>query len=1011
MSPIVFMRSLGILFAASWLMVAGASGQTADRYLNRGVVTNAQVDAIEFINQGRFLIETPDIPWNSQSTRDFTNQGEMGGFVGFDFLTITPEGERLPARSFNNTRTGRIFSFADLSFFLFSGGGGGNFIFGSDNSFMLVNADTIVNRGNIAVDSTGLIQLTGKTVDLASSTLLVDPNLNQSLGFGFGFFDFFITPTNFIGDPGIFDLAWGLGNNTNVNQASISSGSGTFISPLFQVTNKFSSFAFCRDSLFLSGPSWTRVNSPTPTNVTVEVVVVQVPSTNISVDVRFVPSLLPNFDTPQDDYTCPTIQLSALSTNVIDLSSSVTSYYVVDQTGASTNVNLLENLAAPGFRPGPLIVTKFQPPDWSFGFSSNFVFSAGLFNDPQFTNAVVTNFYSVYAAEISSLATPLPFLPDVGASNASGRVEIQADTLDLRNTRIRGEGLVSIQATNFLSSDKAVIDSSSLNYDLTVPAVPGSTQPLRFQSLAPDLVERFAGNIIAFGSVWTNVLTPTDTNLPSVEFHFHLTMVDATGMHTEEPALVHHLKLTGPQGVEINDNLHVTDDYEITSPAVTINGALNLRKGLLWDQSHFSGLQSLTNNGAITTADLVTLGNSPADSLPNFVNHGAFAAYSYTINASNFVNTGSLTATNFFEEIFTNFCYGTVITFTNSEPSVGPVEVNAQQALFSGGTVATDGDIYLNGGVFKFRGTLMSTHGPTNQAGGRITLNVTDTLTDSGADAGNHWVMGDGFHMAPSGVKPGGDLLGTWMSSDASPFAIIEHSWGGKDVGAVSAGYQNNLAIGRLTLTGATNSVFEFYPTGAKNAIYVDLLEVPSAQSASLQQFTNTIYIAPGMTIYYADLRSTNSTITAESVNGLTFGDGKMVWVSSYAGANSSVDVALRDVPGGRSIKVNRALRFSTIIDSDADGIANGFDPFPFDPVEVRSVTLAPDGGVNITFYAAPQTTYTVQYRDSLDPSGSWKTLTQVLIGGTALQLTTVRDPAGAVGQRFYRILYTPTSQ
>src|SRR4051812_15300076 len=61
-----FMRRFLLILSACFLTLASASATDAV-YLNRGVVTNVNVDAFSFVNQGRFLVESIDIPWQSQS--------------------------------------------------------------------------------------------------------------------------------------------------------------------------------------------------------------------------------------------------------------------------------------------------------------------------------------------------------------------------------------------------------------------------------------------------------------------------------------------------------------------------------------------------------------------------------------------------------------------------------------------------------------------------------------------------------------------------------------------------------------------------------------------------------------------------------------------------------------------------------------------------------------------------------------------------------------------------------
>ena len=75
-------------------------------YHNRGIVTNAQVDAVHFLNEGQFFVNPFTVPWDSQNTLTFTNRGLMSGNIGFRFDTVTPPfGRRTQAQSFFNSGT------------------------------------------------------------------------------------------------------------------------------------------------------------------------------------------------------------------------------------------------------------------------------------------------------------------------------------------------------------------------------------------------------------------------------------------------------------------------------------------------------------------------------------------------------------------------------------------------------------------------------------------------------------------------------------------------------------------------------------------------------------------------------------------------------------------------------------------------------------------------------------------------------------------------------------------
>ena len=99
-----------------------------------------------------------------------------------------------------------------------------------------------------------------------------------------------------------------------------------------------------------------------------------------------------------------------------------------------------------------------------------------------------------------------------------------------------------------------------------------------------------------------------------------------------------------------------------------------------------------------------------------------------------------------------------------------------------------------------------------------------------------------------------------------------------------------------------------------------------------------------------------------------------MVWVP-FAGPNTSVDVPISST---RSIRVNRALRFSLRIDSDQDGIPNGLDPTPFGTSSALAAQVTmKTGALEIRFQAEGQTSYTIEYTDQL-ANPDWKVLRQV---------------------------------
>jgi hypothetical protein len=132
---------------------------------------------------------------------------------------------------------------------------------------------------------------------------------------------------------------------------------------------------------------------------------------------------------------------------------------------------------------------------------------------------------------------------------------------------------------------------------------------------------------------------------------------------------------------------------------------------------------------------------------------------------------------------------------------------------------------------------------------------------------------------------------------------------------------------------------------------------------------------------------------------------GHLRWVSSFAGPNSSVAVLIN----GQTALVNKALRYSKIIDSNGNGIPNYYDLNPFDPPPVvLSASVAPGnppptGPFAISWTAAPSTAYLVQYSTNLSPA-VWLPLLSYTNVASSNLVVTVHDTNAVSGQRFYRV-------
>ncbi|MFO1499411.1 MAG: hypothetical protein U1G07_13615 [Verrucomicrobiota bacterium] len=156
--------------------------------------------------------------------------------------------------------------------------------------------------------------------------------------------------------------------------------------------------------------------------------------------------------------------------------------------------------------------------------------------------------------------------------------------------------------------------------------------------------------------------------------------------------------------------------------------------------------------------------------------------------------------------------------------------------------------------------------------------------------------------------------------------------------------------------------------------------------------------IDDNMVIYFA-----SASVPAEQLDGQL--GNRLRWVSSFKGPNSAVDVLRRN---GRIDQMNRAVRESTIIDSDDDGLPNASDPFPLDPDTPLALTGVavdtPPSTVSFSWDAKPATVYRVEFTSSLG-SGDWRHLTDYTNTTSKVKAAVVQDwLSSGSAQRYYRV-------
>lgn len=972
--------------------------------------TPPNIDATTFVNSGDFIITnvinfsryglyaSPGLPYEPWNMLNFTNQGSMVGLFGFRFNRTTDSGSS-PMQNFVNENGSRIYGtgliFDELP-------GVGQFRTTSQllfqNTYVLVSASNVVNRGLIETDNQSLIQIQGSKVDLAHSAIQIRPigNVYEDLlggsclyggttwagPFGIG--------GVFIPDQGIDDYYWGVETND-------------FPTPLYFQTNGLQSLAqtpphnvtqlvppyvtWIGNQLVLTNPvTFVYTNQVDPTNWIVQAVFVQNADTNITASVQFGPSLILT-----NPWTTPVIEFVASEPDYVNGGERLNYLYFMDYSTSWTNLDYLETNTysspnLPTMKPAGYAVSRTVPCEYLAGRPANAAATEELFFNRGYSNIIVTNFSAAYAWVATNVSIELP--AGASISNSSARVEIRADELNLEGARIRGEGLVSIKANHLSASSNAVVDVDHAIYTL------GSTNGnLNVQDVTKDLTRRMGGTVYSWTGVYTNfanVLStnvgpdPTDptlivTNISTnlVNIGFHLWMVD-NQMQTRFPQKVHELT-THSTNVTLADRINVYDSLNVDAQRLTVTGTLNINDPLHdWRGTNFPNLNQLTNEGVISVVNSGYFGSDRTQPYQTFVNRGLIEGLSHNIRTEQFENSGRIVAQR--------ISVGT----TGLIPVGGPITLQTTSGKLEGGEFVALRDIQFTAGDLKFRNY-------TNTTGLALRLNVTNVLTDAGGDANNQWSVKNGIYLQRCPAS--GDLLGTTVT-DYAPFREVNSTWAARDRGVSAAGFSNNVAVGHLILDGAPGTTHRYSGTGTANGLYVDFLDL---RGPALVNLGNALRISSNLIIYFA-----YSNLPAEELDGM-FKDagapgGRLRWVKEFAGPNSGMDLLL---PDGRTIRVNRALRNSPTIDSDGDGTPNAFDLDPFTPTITGMTVSQPPAlrAATISVGAPARSVYQIEYTSEL-AAPVWTSLGTFTNEALTAKSMTVLDtnlPPSTL-QRFYRL-------
>ena len=738
---------------------------------NLSTVTNLSLDATTIVNFNTIYARGTSLGQTINNLY-FTNDsgGRIFGDVGFDFKYVNSDGGlRAPASAIVNQ--GLI-----------------------QATTILLSATNLINSGRLFAGASGFLKLEGNDVNVSRSVLSASDA--STIGVGSTFVDTNGVVISYLNASAITDIYWGAGTGNvmsararamslrglnsslfppvvsspshDVQSVAVGSGSGIYGEQIFG-TN-FVPFV--------------RTNRQ-GTNFNVQVVLVQTntANTNLSVDVRFASlggaggSLFSGSDV--------IIRFSTFASDTITGNFYTNNLYFLDHLNSETNSVLIDNRAANASRPAaydlnrnPLYDQYFSPA--FFSFTSNAVMTSNIFYEDGFAQDTVTNnFYAAYQVEVGNTASfsangsDFPHLHD--PANFPGRVDIIAKNLDMAGSRIRAENFVSIRADNLISSVGTQIEAPFIQLDIS-----NTNSTLTLTNFAPAEVARLNGTLSFYSTTWTN----SYTNLGTLNFRYHVLVVDASRLAGRTPVTLQEFTARGTN-VIINNPLNIGRVVQVNSPAVTFSASSTLILPSLalknLTVTNFPTVAYFTNFGSISVPLQCLLGSDRPTPITSFLNRGLITADSIEVSALDYESSGTNQTR-------------LLVNGTNGGGG-GPISIRAGTAKFdggiAGGLLSAGGSILLAANDLKLRNHRLIT-------AGKLSLSPTNSLTDVGASGTNRIDVAEGFALT---VKPAsGDLLGTTIYTTAPFIGDVQHFWAATDYGPVPAGYSNNAALGRLLL-------------------------------------------------------------------------------------------------------------------------------------------------------------------------------------------------------------------
>lgn len=901
------------------------------------------------ITSGLGAINTGLLLFDTESTRSFTNEftGIMRSQPGFQFDLIQGY-YRAPSSNFVNS--GSISATLNLK----------------------VYSAYIENSGLLSADTGGRVLLQGNTINLVRGSVRAGDGSFGNLGgysqggnSGFG--------TNYTNPTTLIDDYWGTGNGGLLNLGSLNNGGSSPNHLVALRTGGVPRLTSVNVNPQTTGPLFPGYSFFVITNY------IRLDANNVNGVVQMVFVQTNLFDSPDTrvffhnnsgglfNTRAATVQFAIPDVDNITRRPYTRYYRFTDNSALSPNYNLFQNSVRPGyFRPGNFNLVRsdtpfFNNPTEATPFDPNYIFTTvNQFVSGRYLNQFPNHQYSAWQFSVNSTsfggggfgsATGGTSLSDF--TNAPGRVEIVADQLNLRETKIRADNLVSIKATNLVDSFGVDIDALHINLELLSP-----TGTVVLSNMFPTTVRRMNGSVSAWSATWAvdqfvtnNAQFPNSSNV--VHYQYHMLVLDNL-LVTNRASSLENFCIQATN-VFLADDFTINKCFQLLATCLTIetNASIVLTGTNINSTAvNLPNLLCLTNRGSFFVPELGNFGFDRAFPYQYIVNHGLFSAGSLLFRSDHFINTNRLFAFN------------------------GPIFIEAKSNLLSGGFLSASTDV-------RFSGEELRATNSTITAAGAISLSLSTRVSDLGRT--NTWSCEQGIKLLKKPSK--GDLLATKVNSSALAGATVFHDWAGENRGNSAVGFLNNAALGRLVLDGATNSTFVFSGTDftGTNGMYIQYLELLN----NATNFASVIQIDPNVIVYFTD-----SNLPADKLTNV-FG-GRLVWVTTYSGPPPlSISVAL---PSGKTTQINSDLLPSGLLNPSF----NNSSQTGFTISRVTVVNLPPLTTV-ISWPGEANTTYTVEYTTNL-ASPNWLTLLTTF--APADGTVTVGDQAGSPGQRFYRVRY-----